>query len=269
MQHACTRGLREKWVGFRENQVVGSVCGKIRLDWTIIATWRGKTGLSLGSLPRQPTWCQCVTLAAGAPAMEPDTEGWEDPERISSDQAAAAARQVHASTGVLLEFLLQAMGRGSAPGVATPRATAHVARSTAPPSSSRTPRPEPLRDDDGGKAGDGGQGAARPVHNASHHAVSGVATFHVPTPSAARTLFASPPITSHRSTPPTFDQHLPHAVSLPHPPHAQSPPNTGTPVHTARTPGSTARGMMIHSEGQRRRFVWKPIFVVRSPPRCP
>ena len=75
--------------------------------------------------------------------------------------------------------------------------------------------------------------------------------------------------TAAHMRPPTFDQHLPHAVSLPHPPHAQSPPNTGTPVHTARTPGSTARGMMIHSEGQRRRFVWKPIFVVRSPPRCP
>ena len=266
----CRFSVRENQVGLDNNRHVA------RENWVVawqpatsahvvpVRNWRPATSAHV-----VPTWCQCVTLAAGAPAMEPDTEGWEDPERISSDQAAAAARQVHASTGVLLEFLLQAMGRGSAPGVATPRATAHVARSTAPPSSSRTPRPEPLRDDDGGKAGDGGQGAARPVHNASHHAVSGVATFHVPTPSAARTLFASPPITSHRSTPPTFDQHLPHAVSLPHPPHAQSPPNTGTPVHTARTPGSTARGMMIHSEGQRRRFVWKPIFVVRSPPRCP
>ena len=32
---------------------------------------------------------------------EPDTKRWEDPERISSEQAAAAARQLHASTGVL------------------------------------------------------------------------------------------------------------------------------------------------------------------------
>ena len=44
----CRFRPREKWVG-----------------WTIIATWRGKIGLSLGSLPRQPTWCQSVT--AGLP----------------------------------------------------------------------------------------------------------------------------------------------------------------------------------------------------------
>ena len=53
---------------------------------------------------------------------EPDTKRWEDPERISSEQAAAAARQLHASTGVLPGCGLrdEPLGGGNKAGQYTP-----------------------------------------------------------------------------------------------------------------------------------------------------